>query len=56
MAAVFAMFAGPPVAGILLTVLASEKADIREQNSRLLNSRVAARLAIRSRQPIAATD
>ena len=36
MAAVFAMLAGPPVAGILLTVLVSGRAGLRELISRLL--------------------
>jgi membrane protease YdiL (CAAX protease family) len=43
MAAVFAMLAGPPVAGILLTVLVSGKAGLRELISRLLKWRVGGR-------------
>jgi len=43
MAAVFAMLAGPPVAGILLTVLVSGKAGLRELLSRLLKWRVGGR-------------
>ena len=43
MAAVLAMLAGPPVAGILLTVLVSGKAGLRELLSRLLKWRVGGR-------------
>ena len=41
--AVLAMLAGPPVAGILLTVLVSGKAGLRELLSRVLRWRVGAR-------------
>jgi hypothetical protein len=41
--AVLAMLAGPPVAGILLTVLISGKAGLRELLSRLLRWRVGGR-------------
>jgi membrane protease YdiL (CAAX protease family) len=41
--AVLAMLAGPPIAGILLTVLVSGKEGLRELLSRLLRGRVGAR-------------
>jgi CAAX protease family protein len=43
MAAVFAMLAGPPVAGVLLTVLVSGRAGLRELISRLFKWRVGGR-------------